>query len=75
MTKSENPIVAHIDNVQPVFFPGDPVRMAQTDSRIALPFSEDGGHFMSGCIHAANSPIFIIGDIDIVRVIDAQVLG
>ena len=56
-------------------FPCDAMRMVELNPSIALPFSEDRFHFAGLRIYASDCGIFVVGDIDVVGIINAQMFG
>ena len=71
----QDAIVTHVDHIKIAAFPCHTMRMAEANSGIALPFSQYSGDFVCRRIDASNGAIFVIGNEDVVGIINAQMLG
>lgn len=67
--------MAHVDDVEPFIMPCDAMGMIETDPGVALPLSEHRCDFVGDRVDSSDGPVFIICNVDVVGVVEAQVFG
>ena len=66
---------SRVDHVQFPSFEAHSMGMEQLDGRLSVPLSEDGRHRLRPRIVLADRLVQVVGNVDVVVVIDADVLG